>query len=363
MLTEPSRRPFTPGVLSILGLESVVDLEAVRWELVTPESRHRVWRLRLPDGTPGPKSYVVKHYHHTTDRYFDHRFRREERALSLLGSLAPGLVPTVHGGSITEGQGAFLVLEDLGDMTLHVELEASPSEARRRLMIQATDSLVALHRETDLHAPIFRALCYSTNLDRISSNTMMARFKIALNRCSNPDAKLPFSAAERNAEFHREIVAPLLKSRRRVIHGSYSPLNLCVTDAGQTTIVDLETLSTGPAEMDLAELLSYPLVSFGQDEDSFVDRYANSLDRVEPNPEFRMRVHLAAVARCIDYAGTLTLRQARFEREGHHELALVQLHRRNLYVQEAVKRAAEAGLSGKLTRLLHSLVRSPAEFA
>jgi hypothetical protein len=138
---------------------------------------------------------------------------------------------------------------------------------------------------------------------------------------------------------------------------------LCVTDAGQTTIVDLETLSTGPAEMDLAELLSYPLVSFGQDEDSFVDRYANSLDRVEPNPEFRMRVHLAAVARCIDYAGTLTLRQARFEREGHHELALVQLHRRNLYVQEAVKRAAEAGLSGKLTRLLHSLVRSPAEFA
>ena len=363
MLTEPSRRPFTPGVLSILGLEAAVDLEAVRWELVTPESRHRIWRMRLPDDAPGPKSYVVKYYHHATDRYFDHRFRREERALDLLGCFSPGLVPILHGGSITEGQGAFLVLEDLGDTTLHVELEASPPEARGRLMLQATDSLVALHRETDHHASIFRALCYSTNLDRITSSTMMARFRIALDRCAIPNGEPSLSASERNAEFHREIVAPLLKSRRRVIHGSFSPLNLSVSDAGRTTIVDFETLSTGPAEMDIAELLSYPLVNLGRDEESFIVRYANSLERVDPTPELRMRVHLAAVARCIDYAGTLTLRQMRFEQEGHHELALVQLHRRNLYVHEALKRAAEAGLSSKLTRLLHSLVRSPTGLA
>ena len=363
MLTETSPRPFAPGVLAILGLETTVDLEHVEWELVTPESRHRLWRLRLPASTPGPKSYVVKYYHLTTDRYFDHRFRREERALNLLGRLAPGLVPTIHGGCITEGYSAFLVLEDLGDVTLHVELEASPPEARRRLMTRAIDSLAVLHRQTDLQAPTFRALCYSANLDRITARTMMARFAIALKRCTTPNGKLPFSAAERNAEFHNGVVAPLLKSRRRVIHGSYSPLNLCVSETGHTTIVDFETLSTGPAEMDLSEILSYPLVDLGREEDSFINRYARSAGRVDPNPDFRMRVHLAAVARCIDYAGTLTSRRAKFEREGRHELGLVQLHRRNLYVEEAVRRAAEAGLSSKLTELLHSLVPSPAELA
>ncbi len=363
MLTETLPRPFAPGVLAILGLETAVDLKHVEWELVTPESRHRLWRLRLPASTPGPKSYVVKYYHHATDRHFDHRFRREERALNLLGRLAPGLVPTIHGGCITEGHSAFLVLEDLGDVTLHVELEASPPEARRRLMIRAIDSLAVLHRQTDRHAPSFRALCYSANLDRITSRTMMARFAIALERCAAPNGRLPLSAAERNAEFHRAVVAPLLKSRRRVIHGSYSPLNLCVSETGHATIVDFETLSTGPAEMDLSELLSYPLVDLGRDEASFVNRYARSAGRVDPNSGFQTRVHLAAVARCIDYAGTLTLRRAKFEREGHHELAMVQLHRRNLYVQEAVRRAAEAGLSSKLTRLLHSLVPPPGGLA
>ena len=357
------RRPFAPGVLSILELETVVDLEHVQWELVTPESRHRLWRLRLPANTPGPKSYVVKHYHHATDRYFDHRFRREERALNLLGRLAPGLVPTVHGGSITERHSAFLVLEDLGDVTLHVELEASPPEARRRLMLSAIDSLAMLHRQTDLHSPSFRALCYSVNLDRITARTMMARFAIALKRCATSNGKLPFSAAERNAEFHDGVVAPLLKSRRRVIHGSYSPLNLCVSEIGHVTIVDFETLSTGPAEMDLSELLSYPLVDLGREEESFIDRYARSAGPVDPNPDFRRRVHLAAVARCIDYAGTLALRRARFGREGHHELALVQHHRRNLYVEEAVRRAVEAGLSSKLIQLIHSLVPPPGELA
>lgn len=354
-----ARRPFTPGILAILGLETVVDLEHVEWQLVTPESRHGLWRLRLPRDTPGPKSYVVKHYHHAADQYFDHRFRREERALNLLGRLAPGLVPTIHGGSITEGHSAFLVLEDLGDTTLHVELEASPSEARGRLMFSAIDSLAALHRQTDLHSSTFRALCYSSNLDRITAGTMMARFAIALKRCFPSSDELPFSAAERNSQFHDEIVVPLLKARRRVIHGSYSPLNLCVSETGRTTIVDFETLSTGPAEMDLSEILSYPMVNLGREEDSFIDRYARLAGRVDPNPDFRRRVHLAAVARCIDYAGTLALRRARFAREGRHELAAVQRHRRNLYVEEAVRRAVEAGLSGSLIKLIDSLLPPP----
>ena len=226
-------------------------------------------------------------------------------------------------------------------------------------MLSAIDSLAALHRHTDLHSSTFRALCYSSNLDRITARTMMARFAIALKRSAPPNGELPFSAAIRNSEFHDEIVAPLLKARRRVIHGSYSPLNLCVSETGRTTIVDFETLSTGPAEMDLSELLSYPMVNLGGEEDSFIDRYTRLASRVDPSPDFQRRVHLAGVARCIDYAGTLALRRTRFAREGHHELAAVQHHRRNLYVEEAVRRAVQAGLSGKLLKMIDSLVPPP----
>ena len=357
MLTDLPNHPFTLNALPILGLESIVDIGSIQWESVTPESRHAIWRLKLPGDTPGPTSYIIKHYQHTKDQYFDHRFRREERTLHILGRLLPNLVPTIYGGSIVEGHSAFLVLEDLGNQTLHSELENAPAETRRDLIMEAIQSLIAFHHETDVHAPAFRNLCYSTNLDRITSNTMVSRFNVAIDRCLNMTQGVSSSKKEWNTAFYRDIVTPLLTSRRRVIHGSYSPLNICINPKGETKLIDFETLSTGPAELDLAELLSYPMVNLAQEETSFLDQYAHEAYRGKVDANFRTRIQLAAVARCIDYAGTLTLRKSRFERDGLHQLVQSQLHRRNLYLYQAVRRAAEAKVSDTLTKLLESLLR------
>ena len=323
MSAERSKPPATVAVLTVLGLESIVDADAVTWNLVTPESRHGIWRLGLPSEIPGPKSYVVKCYRRANDRFFDHRFRREERALDLLGRHVPGITPTLLGGSITEGHSAFLVIEDLGDSTLHVELENSPVASRKALMLRTMDALTALHREMDRHSGLFRALCYSSNLDRVNSTTMMERFEIAVGRCAVSNDVLPVLRRETKARFRKEVVSPLLKSRRRVIHNSFSPMNICVDGGGHTRIVDLETLSVGPAEIDVAELISYPGVDLGSDENTLIERYTNHVFGDFDHAGFRDRIQLAAVARCTDYVGTLTIRQSRFRKEGQADLARV----------------------------------------
>ncbi len=363
MSEELTKPPATVAVLTVLGLESIVDVEAVSWNLATPESRHGIWRLGLPPDIPGPESYVVKCYRRSSDRFFDHRFRREERALDLLGRHVPGITPTLLGGSITAGHSAFLVIEDLGDSTLHVELETSPVASRKALMLRAMDALTALHREMDRHSALFRSLCYSSDLDRVNSTTMMERFEIAVGRCAGSSDGTPVVRSRTKAQFRREVVTPLLKSRRRVIHNSFSPLNICVNGGGHTRIVDLETLSIGPAELDIAELISYPGVDLGSDENILVERYTNNSFGDFDRAAFGERIQLAAVARCTDYAGTLTMRQMKFRDEGHADLALVQAHRRSLYVEEAVRRAMRAKLSGELVRFLHSLAGEPSEVA
>ena len=44
----------------------------------------------------GPASRIVKVYRPDVDRYYHHRWRREERALDLLSRQAPGLAPRPH---------------------------------------------------------------------------------------------------------------------------------------------------------------------------------------------------------------------------------------------------------------------------
>ena len=107
------------------------------------------------------------------------------------------------------------------------------------------------------------------------------------------------------------------------------------------------------AELDLAELLSYPGVDLGRGERLLVARYADSQGVPAGEREgMRRRLDLAAIARSLDYAGTLTARYRRFAGAGLPELASVQLERRGMYLSGAVRRANSAGLPTEIVDFL-----------
>ena len=349
----PADHPTSASVLEILGLTGTVDTEAVDWAVVTPESRHSIWRLKVPDVVAAPRSYVVKSYHHQSDRYFDHRFRREERILDLAGRYAPGLAPLVHGGAIVEGHSAYLVLEDLGDRPLHVDLDGTDLEGRMRRLRQSVDLLARFHRLTDEYSGIFRAICQNSILDRVNSRTLAKRFEIAIDRLA---AGLPNrEMATIRAQYRQHVIRPLLSGSPRVIHNSFSPLNLCVLDDGSLRILDMETIAVGPAELDLAELLIYPGPDIGDGEHELKARYDGAVAAGEPDADSGLRLQQAAIVRALDYAGTLSSRRRRFHEEGMADLAGIQDERRVAYLRAALDRARRINLPAALVKYLDVL--------
>ena len=238
------------------------------------------------------------------------------------------------------------MLEDLGDRPLHVELDGADLDGRMRRLRQGVDLLVRFHRLTDKFSGIFRAICQSSILDRINSGTLLKRFDVAGERLA-PD--LPGrDPGKIRADFHRHVVRPLLSGPRRVIHNSFSPLNLCVLDDGSLRVLDLETVAIGPAELDLAELLSYPGPDLGDGENELRDRYDRAIAARERGADSGRRLQLAAIVRALDYAGTLSVRRRRFEESGLDDLARVQDERRAEYLRGALGRARRVELPDML---------------
>ena len=348
----PAEHPSSGSVLEILGLAGAIDPEAVVWSVVTPESRHSIWRLVLPDAAPAPPSYVVKSYHVQSDRYFDHRYRREERILDLVGRYAPELAPRAHGGRIIAGHSAYLVLEDLGDRPLHNDLDAAGPDARLERLGRSVELLAAFHRVSDEFSGISCAVCRGSILDRVNVTTLRRRLQIAVERMTAGSAG-PALRSHR-AGFSDDVIRPLLQGRQRVIHNSFSPLNICTLRDGSQRIVDMETVSIGPAELDLAELLIYP--GYGSsDRGDLAARYSQAMDLGSPTPESRHRLHLAAVLRALDYAGTLAQRQIRFAEAGLPDLAEAQQRRGSDYRRGAMAHARLASLPDPLIRFLEDL--------
>ncbi len=348
MRTLTAGHPATASVLEILGLTEAVCKDEVEWSVVTPESRHSIWRLTVPRSAAEASSYVVKSYHSDSDKFFDHRFRREERALNLAGSYAPGLAPVVHGGAIIEGHSAYLVLEDLGDRPLHDDLDGADVGRRMRRLREAVDLLVRFHQLADEYSGIFRAICQSSILDRINIDTLLRRFDVAGERLS-PETTSREGAAIR-AEFNRSVIRPLPRGPRRVIHNSFSPLNICTLDDGSLRLLDMETVAIGPAELDLAELLIYPGPDLGDGETELTDRYVRAMGAGESNTVSARRLQLAAIVRALDYAGTLSVRRRRFQEAGLDDLAQAQEDRRARYLKGALDRSRRIELPAAIVR-------------
>ena len=346
--------PRTASIVDILGLTNIVNIRRCSWTMVTPEARHSIWRLNIPDSLPAPSSYIVKSYHQKSDDYFAHRFRREERILDLFNRYGSDLVPVVYGGIFVRDQSAHLVLEDLGDHPLHIELREATHSQRRHLLSQAVDLLIRFHRLADRYSPIFRAICHSAILDRINTETLVSKFAVAQERLSLP---MPINRArDIRSAMRKFVIRPLLNGPSRPIHNSFSPLNLCAAADGSLRVIDMETISIGPAALDLAELLIYPGQYICNVENELKRQYLSGMDREEGGRDLEYRIELAAIARAIDYAGTLSNRSKRFQDAGLEELSGFQKQRRAGYLADAFQRAQKIPLPTLLTDFLEQLI-------
>ncbi len=310
------------------------------WHAVAADARHEIWRLRS-----GPASLIVKVYRPKVDRYYHHRWRREERALDLLSRQAPGLAPEPHGALLAPDAFAAVAMEDLGSESLADRLEAADSDERAALLASAVEALAAFRDVASRHQGMLRALAYQSDLDRITRDTLRRRLAIAAARLGDPlttpepDAA-PHAVAPRLpwADLEAGIVSPLVRAPRRVVHNGFSPLNLMPRPDGRLAVIDWETLAVASPALDAADLLTFP--SFALSADHIEDRaaqLAGASDAAAPLPEF----WAAAAERSLTYAATAAVRERRAQAASQSDRASTYAGRRRWYLRvfaEAIER-------------------------
>ena len=255
-------------------------------------TRHQLQRI-----LSGGQTWVLKTYRGDSDEHFAHRFRREERVLTLLASSAPGLSPAVRTGVIGTA-GAFLIMEDLGPEAVSLHRGLSGSGSGTQPLAGAVAALARWHAFTEAFHDLLAAFSQSIVLDRNDRETLLRRYRLALRRAGT-------GVSESTAvSFASRVIDPLLKRPPRVIHNSANALNFVVRANGSVALIDFETISLGPLEFDLAELAIHPALFGRHGLAGTAELYPGGLD-----PEALAR---AALLRAIDTCGALT-RQARLD--------------------------------------------------
>ncbi len=294
---------------------------AIVREPLGERTRHQVQRIRV-----GRRSWVLKTYRRETDEHFAHRFRREERVLTLLAASAPGLAPALEAGVIGTDQ-AFLVMDDLGVGAASLHRVLSGSGCPIQPLAKAVAALAEWHAFTaDLH-DLLAAFCQSIVLDRNDRETLARRHLLALRRIG---VELPAAKAR---SFAGRVIDPLLESAPRVVHNSANALNFVVRADGSVALIDFETISLGPLEFDLGELAIHPAVFGRHGLAGTAALYPGDVD-----PEALAR---AGLLRAIDSCGALA-RQARQDPDPESAGKLDRRARR--YREVAIQIAEEIGV-------------------
>ena len=275
------------------------------WRPMSTDGRHRLW---LVETQPDP--VVVKGYLPNIDIYYAHRWRREERALDLLHRYAPGLAPQPLAASHAPGQWAALAMQHVGNHSLADSLPTESAGDRSQALHAALDAYRRFQEVTDQLGPMFRALAYQSDLDRITRRTLERRYAAAFVRLHDPtSAPAPTASPRRTVpdapwDLVEALIKPLLSSPRRVIHNGFSPLNL-IWNADRLVVIDWETLAVAPPEIDFADLLTFP----GWDTP---DRMAHRSAAVIADQGLRLDTFWAAAAeRSLTYAATAHVRSHR----------------------------------------------------
>lgn len=294
---------------------------AIVREPLGERTRHQVQRIRA-----GRQCWVLKSYREEVDEHFAHRFRREERVLTLLAGSAPGLAPAVKAGVIGTGQ-AFLIMEDLGPEAVSLHRVLGDSADQAGPLAAAVAALARWHAFTEHRHDLLAAFCQSIVLDRNDRATLVRRHRLALRRIGS---EMPEPRAR---SFAGRVIDPLLERPRRVIHNSANALNFVVRADGSVALIDFETISLGPLEFDLAELAIHPSLFGRHGLAGTAALYPGGLD-----PDALAR---AGLLRAIDTCGALS-RQARQAPDA--ESAADLHHRAGRYRDVAIKIAEELGI-------------------
>lgn len=280
------------------------------WHAVAADARHEIWRLRA-----GAASLIVKVYRPGADRYFHHRWRREERALDLLSRQAPGLVPRPHGALLAPDAFAAVAMEDLGAKSLAERLETADAAERAGLLERAVETLAAFREVASRHQGMLRALAYQSDLDRITRDTLRRRLAIAAARLGDPSTAPEPDAAPRALapdlpwrDLEAGIVRPLVRARRRVVHNGFSPLNLMPHSDGRLAVIDWETLAVAAPALDAADLLTFP--GFQLSANAIAD--GSTMLAGESDADGSIHAFWAAATeRSLTYAATAAVRHGR----------------------------------------------------
>ena len=284
-------------------------------------TRHQAQRIRA-----NRLSWVLKTYRSEFDEHFAHRFRREERILTLLAGSAPGLAPAVTAGVILTDR-AYLVMEDLGPESVSLHRALGDSTDRADPLEGAVAALARWHAFTLERHDLLAAFCQSIVLDRNDRETLVRRHRLALRRAGS-DMPGPKARA-----FAGKVIEPLLERPQRVIHNSANALNFVVRADGSVALIDFETISLGPLEFDLAELAIHPALFGRHGLAGTAALYSGEVD-----PEALAR---AGLLRAIDICGAL----AGQARRAPDPKAVVDLQRRaGRYRDVAVQIAGDLGV-------------------
>ena len=192
-------------------------------------------------------------------------------------------VPKVYGEDLEHG---IVLLEDLGDQTLHAALMEAPCEGWTGDYERAVDLLAELHgRCADLPDS---SIVRRRRFDRPLIDWELDHFR-------EWGLEAPFgepSGAEQAvlAEAFREIADAVDAMPTGFVHRDYQSKNFMVAPNRDLTIIDFQDALTGPRVYDLVALLCDSYVSLDRElQHAMIDRYA-ALRRIDPEElrdEFR----------------------------------------------------------------------------
>ncbi len=280
------------------------------WAQVAADARHEIWRIRS-----GDDSLIVKVYRPEVDRYYHHRWRREERALDLLERAAPGLAPKPRAAVLAPGAFAAVAMEDLDSQSLAGRLETASTAERAAWLERAISALANFRQAASLRQGMFRALAFQSDLDRITRGTVERRLSIAAARLDDPALTAePGTAPRRLApdlpwrDIDIGLVRPLVHARRRVVHNGFSPLNLLLRSDDRLAVIDWETLAVAAPAVDAADLLTFPGFELTA---GAIEAQAGSVAPDGSAHETQRQFWAAAAERSLTYAATAAVREQR----------------------------------------------------
>lgn len=280
------------------------------WKRVAADSRHEIWQI-----SAGNYSLIVKVYRPKADRYYQHRWRREERSLDLLERAAPGLAPRLHAAVLAPGAFAAVAMENLGIESLATRLERVSSSERSQWLQRAVSVLADFRQAAARQQGILRALAFQSDLDRITRNTVERRLAIAIVRLRDPTQTIEPDASPRRLglglpwqDLDTGIVTPLIQSPRRIVHNGFSPLNLIARPDARLSVIDWETLAVAAPSVDTADLLTFPGFRL---EPEAVDEHARGTALNGRGTDEGHNFWAAAAERSLTYAATAAVREKR----------------------------------------------------